>query len=238
LPDPQPSPASSEALGNNARGFVFELRESTSGLVIHARHHPQYGDVGIDWASADLRRRIGAGRKQLLARAVGLHKKPQLRILDATAGLGRDAYTLAALGAELWLAERQPLFVKLLENALLRARKDASIQAVAERMHLLPGDAREHLQNGDWDVIYIDPMYPGHERDALSKKEMQFLRELTGGDPDAAEVLKLALVRARERVVVKRPLSAPQLGERAPSFSLKGTQARFDVYLTPPSRSA
>jgi 16S rRNA (guanine1516-N2)-methyltransferase len=72
-------------------------------------------------------------------------------------------------------------------------------------------------------------MYPERGKAALAKKELQLLRELTGGDPDADELLLAA--NARRRVVVKRPLSAPALAGRAPSVALRGTQARFDIYL-------
>lgn len=208
------------------RGFVFELAEVDGRRVLYARHHPEFGPIFADWTSADLRRRVAAGRKQLLARAIGLHKRPDLVVLDATGGMGRDAFTLAALGAQVEVVERQPLIVSLLEDAHARAPRE-----VTARLQIHAGDAREHVQRRPWDAIYLDPIYPGHDRDARSKKEMQVLRELSGGDLDAGDLLASALAAKPGRVVVKRPRSAPALGERAPSFALGGTQARFDVYL-------
>jgi 16S rRNA (guanine1516-N2)-methyltransferase len=226
-----PATTISKAPGLPARGFAFELGEETGRLTLYGRHHPDYGGVAADWTTAELRRRVAAGRRQLLSRAIGLHQRHPLDVFDATAGLGRDAFTLAALGANLWLAERQPLFHKLLLDALRRALLDAVAAQSAARMRVLEGDARDHLAAVRWDVIYLDPMYPGHDRDALSGKELQFLRELTDGDPDADGLLPPALKAAKRRVVVKRPLKAPWLAAQQPSFSLKGTQARFDVYL-------
>ncbi|HZP13374.1 MAG TPA: class I SAM-dependent methyltransferase [Nevskiaceae bacterium] len=208
------------------RGFVFELTEVDGRRVLYARHHPEFGPIVADWTTADLRRRIAGGRKQLLARAIGLHKRADLVVLDTTGGMGRDAFTLAALGAQVALVERQPLVARLLEDALARAPRE-----IAARMQVHAGDAREHLQGRQWDAIYLDPIYPGHDRDARSKKEMQVLRELSGGDLDAGDLLAAAIAVKPGRVVVKRPRSAPTLGERAPSFALSGTQARFDVYL-------
>jgi 16S rRNA (guanine1516-N2)-methyltransferase len=213
------------------RGFVFELGAADGRCVLLARHHPQFGAIFADFGSADLRRRIAAGRRQLLARAIGLHKRLDLVVLDATGGMGRDAFTLAALGVEVELVERQPLVARLLEDAHARALRDASICLAAARLRIHHGDAREHLSRREWDVIYLDPIYPGHERDAASKKEMQVLRELSGGDADAGELLDLALRARPGRVVVKRPRSAPALDEREPTFAVSGTQARFDVYL-------
>ena len=216
------------------RGFVFELGEEDGRRVLYARHHPGFGPIGIDWRSADLQRRIAGGRKQLLARAIGLHKRSHLHVLDATGGMGRDAFTLAALGAEVDLVERQPLIVDLLLDAHARARNSAP--ETAGRIHIRAGDARELVAVRSWDAIYLDPVYPDHDRSAASKKEMQVLRELSGGDLDADDLLEAALRAHPGRVVVKRPRSAPALGGRAPSFALSGTQARFDIYLPAPAK--
>jgi 16S rRNA (guanine1516-N2)-methyltransferase len=75
-------------------------------------------------------------------------------------------------------------------------------------------------------------MYPDRGKTALAGKELQLLRELTGGDPDADTLL--ADANARRRIVVKRPRSAAPLAGRAPSLALTGTQARFDIYLVTP----
>jgi len=86
-------------------------------------------------------------------------------------------------------------------------------------------------------VIYLDPMYPDEGKAALPSKEMQILRDLTGGDPDADELLAPALHCARLRVVVKRPIKAEWLANAEPSMSIAGTQLRFDVYLKSAIRS-
>ena len=178
-----------------------------------------------------MRRRVAGGERQLLGKAVGLGKVPDPKVLDATAGLGRDAFVLAALGARVTLCERHPTIAALLADARLRALADPGTAAAAARTEIVCADARNLLPPADgtrFDVIYLDPMYPERNK-ALAKKELQLLRELTGGDPDADELL--ALANARRRVVVKRPKSAPALAGREPSLSLTGTQARFDVYL-------
>lgn len=50
--------------------------------------------------------RSGEGRGQALAKAAGLVSGITPDIVDATAGLGRDAFLLAALGAKITLIER------------------------------------------------------------------------------------------------------------------------------------
>jgi 16S rRNA (guanine1516-N2)-methyltransferase len=211
---------------------TFALRERDGHLELLAQHRPGYGAVHVDWTGAELRRRIAGGRKQTLARAVGLPQKPDLSLLDATAGFGRDGFTLAALGASVTLCERNPTMIALLRDAHRRALADPALQAAASRIEIVEDDAAHLLrQQRRWDVIYLDPMYPDDGKSALPGKEMQILRDLAGDDIDADALLPLALDRALRRVVVKRPSHAPWLGGREPSTSLKTTQLRFDVYL-------
>jgi 16S rRNA (guanine1516-N2)-methyltransferase len=225
------TPVENQAPGE-PRGFSFVLERSADGLQLRAEHHPEYGAIRADWTAPDVLRRIQSGRRQLLPRAIGLHKQADLTVFDATAGLGRDGFTLAALGATVTLAERQPYFIELLADARERALANSRWQAAAARTELWPGDALTALDGQrHWDVIHLDPMYPHRGKQALPQKEMQILRELTAGDPDADALLDPALRCARRRVVVKRPSHAPHLAGRAPSFQLDGTQARYDVYL-------
>jgi 16S rRNA (guanine1516-N2)-methyltransferase len=208
----------------------FELRRAGGRLELLARHHPGYGPVYADWTSTEMRRRIRGGKRQLLARAVGLHRERNLSVLDATAGLGRDAFTLAALGAHVTMVERNASVASLLTDARERALQDPATADAAARTGIVCADARKLMgPPASYDVVYLDPMYPGRGKTALAGKEMQLLRELTGGDPDAGELL--AAANARKRVVVKRPLAAPPLAGREPSLALRGTQARFDIYL-------
>lgn len=217
----------------NAQAFRFELELDAGILGLRALHHPAWGPVFADWTGPDIRRRVAAGRRQLLGRAVGLDKHPESLVLDATAGLGRDGFTLAALGARVRLVERDATVHALLEDALRRALADPAAAAAAQRLEVLHADATGQLSQG-WDVIYLDPMYPGLHKTALAKKELQVLRELTGGDPDADALLAPARRHARRRVVVKRPLKAPPLAGCEPHHRLAGSQARFDVYLPAP----
>lgn len=207
-----------------AGGFSFQLETENGRLQLRALHRPDYGPIYADWQSAEMVSRIRAGKKQLLARACGLHKRAGLSILDGTAGLGRDGYTLSQLGAEVTLCERHPQIAALL--------RDAQQRSGDTRIQLRECSTRELLQPPQqWDVIYLDPMYPEAGRRALPQKEMQIFRDLTGGDADADSLLEPAIACARSRVVVKRPRHAPPLQGRDPSLQMEGNQARFDLYL-------
>jgi 16S rRNA (guanine1516-N2)-methyltransferase len=107
-------------------------------------------------------------------------------------------------------------------------------------MHLVQADAVDWLARGPTaaDAIHLDPMYPHEDKAALPQKSMQMLRELTGGDADAVRLLEAALGADVRRVAVKRPISGSSLGARTPELQMRGTQARYDVYLTPGAPAA
>ncbi len=193
------------------------------------------GPVHLNWLDPAVRRRVQGGRRQPLARAAGLHHGSDGRILDATGGMGRDGFVLAALGARVTLCERNPVLYFLLDDARRRATADGSINPWIARLRLFRGDARECLATTQpsFDVVYLDPMYPTRNKQALARKEMRVLRALVGDDGDSSSLFAAAMAHAGRRVVVKRPAKAPPLAARAPSFSYRGKQARYDVYLTP-----
>ena len=59
------------------------------------------------------RLKYGKGRGQNLAKAVGMRANKNRTIVDATAGLGYDAFILASLGANVTLIERSEIMHKL-----------------------------------------------------------------------------------------------------------------------------
>lgn len=206
-------------------------------LELRATHQDAPGPVYVDFVAGALgfRARHGSRNKEPLARAVGLKGAAVPTVLDATAGLGRDAFVLAALGCQVSLVERSPIIAALLRDGIVRALADRDTQAIAQRMQPRVGDAvaiMEHIAERDRpDVIYLDPMYPHRSKSALVKKEMRLLRALVGEDLDAPRVLETALHVACKRVVVKRPRLAASLPGIAPSHTLLGNTTRFDIYL-------
>ncbi len=178
------------------------------------------------------RRLRGGGSNQMIARAVGLKKHPGLTVLDATAGLGQDAFILACLGCKVTLIERSPIIAALLLDGLERASQNPEVGAIVrERMQVQIGDSREILSDITPDVVYLDPMFPSSGKSSLARIEMRILRAIVGADLDAPLLLEAALQTARRRVVVKRPAKAENLGKKAPNFVVEGTRNRYDVYL-------
>jgi len=181
--------------------------------------------------------RKGEGKRQAIAKAVGLKAGvKELTVLDTTAGLGRDAFILASLGCKVLLVERSPIIGALLLDGLSRASQDKKGARVVESMEVVIQDAKKVLEAitlDDYpDVVYLDPMFPHEDKNALNKIDMRLIRQVVGDDEDADVLLPLALSKARKRVVVKRTQHAPVLAGCMPSFVVKGKSNRYDIYLT------
>ncbi|WP_120497127.1 class I SAM-dependent methyltransferase [Kiloniella sp. EL199] len=194
------------------------------------------GHLFCDFAGGAVGHRLkfGGGRGQALPKAAGFTKGRTPTVIDATAGFGRDAFLLASLGAEVVLIERSPDVHAMLEEGLERARvADPQIAAIVARMKLLFGDAKELIPDLSADVIVVDPMHPPRKTKALVKKEMRILRSYVGSDPDAEELVKVALKVAKKRVVLKWPAKGDPLPNiRKPSHQLMGKSTRYDVFMT------
>ena len=177
--------------------------------------------------------RFGGGRGQALPRAVGMKDGNTPMVVDATAGLGRDAFLLASLGAAVVLIERSPEIHGLLKDAMARG-SDAggAVAEVIARMTLLHGDARDLLPTLSPEVVLVDPMHPPRKKTALVKNEMRLIREIVGMDEDSVDLMKVALATARKRVVLKWPRRAdPMAGIGPPSHRITGKSTRYDVFM-------
>lgn len=212
----------------------FILQVNFQHLQLCKLDEPKLGAIEVDFASGAVghRRKFGGGRGQDIAKAVGLKHGFTPKVLDATAGLGRDAFVLASLGCQVTMMERMPVVAALLADGLTRAQLNNEVADIAENMSLIHASSLEQMSLADQpDVIYLDPMYPHKEKSALVKKEMRVFQSLVGADNDADGLLEPALKLAKYRVVVKRPNYAPPLADKKPSTSIKMKKNRFDVYV-------
>ena len=195
--------------------------------------------VSIDFIKGTMahRQQFGGGRGQAIAKAIGLKSGITPTVLDTTAGLAGDAFVLATLGCPITLIERSPIIFCLLENALERATLNEKFKPISQQgFNIINQDANDYIneqrskQETPPDVIYIDPMYPERKKSALVKKDMQILQRLHGQDGDAGNLLENALLFAKKRVVVKRPVHAEHLYEKKPNTCIKSKKTRYDIY--------
>ncbi|MCI5160788.1 MAG: hypothetical protein D3917_01935 [Candidatus Electrothrix sp. AX5] len=230
------------------------LRVSSQGLELVKPDDPKLsGAVRVDFTAGHAAYRRKQQKKELLVRAVGGKGGKGgalLNVIDATGGLGRDSFLLAAAGYRVSIFERQSIIAALLADGLARAAAHPETAEISQRIRLTVGDAvpaleamqeirtaegyeeAEDCEEGEGvDVVYLDPMFPERRKSALVKKELQLLQLLASPDSVPEKLLAAALEVARQRVVVKRPLKAPYLTALSPSHSLTGKTVRFDVYL-------
>ena len=169
-----------------------------------------------------------------------------LYVLDATAGLGRDAFLLAASGCNVIAIEKIKVIFFLLEEALKNiSLTEDSFSTIVKRLEFKNGDSIKYMDELSGrlpDVIYLDPMYisttsRGLKKTALTKKSIKILQDVysfqveSGGKKNNS-ILKSALSIAKRKVVVKRPPHSDFLEGIKPSSSLIGKTARFDIYPT------
>ena len=212
------------------------LHRSNAQLQLLDQDEPGIAPVCIDFLSGKTayRRKYGHAGGETIGKAVGIKKGHRPNVVDATAGLGSDAFVLATMGCRVHMIERSDVIAKLLEDGLRRAEQDEKIGTmIKEKLSLTCGDSRQELERVPFEpeVIYLDPMFPQKEKTALVKKEMRMLQNVVGQDTDADELLTVALTIATQRVVVKRPAYANFLAEITPHTSIKTKKHRFDIYL-------
>lgn len=219
--------------------YQFALSYEADALCLQTLGPKAPGPITASFLQGKVKHRqqFGGGQGQLIAKAVGLKSGIRPRVLDATAGLGRDAFVLASLGCEVTMLESAPWVAALLEHALQQANladDEPDVQQVVARMDLVKVDAKSWLQAlpeaERVDVIYLDPMYPHREKSALVKKEMRAFHELLGSAQDDTELLAAALEKARYRVVVKRPRKGERIAGEEPNLVLNGKSCRYDIY--------
>lgn len=233
-----------------ASGFKHLLTLNSGGLSLQTLE-PRAGEkrsypLLVDFLDPALQYRLHtSGKNQGLAKAVGLNKHEPMQVLDATAGLGRDAFILASMGCQLTLLEQSAPIHSLLLDGLRRAEQSDSeaMQAIIARMKL-------HRMNAlDWfaeiqagrkpkpDVIYLDPMFPPRNKSASVKKAMVLLQEVLGFAEDLDNLIAAAQGCARHRVVVKKPGSTSNRSSKnienslKPGFIVPGKSAHFEVFV-------
>lgn len=83
---------------------------------------------------------------ELLVKATKVKGRENLRVIDATAGMGEDSLLLAAGGCKVTLFEQDPVIAALLQDTIRRALEEAALHEIVMRMQLVEGDSIGHLR--------------------------------------------------------------------------------------------
>lgn len=177
--------------------------------------------------------RVTNGRLQheMLVRAAK-SDKPGRKAIDATAGMGEDAFLLAAQGYEVTLFEQNPVIAVLLKDALRRAKKHPVLKDIASRMNLVQDNSVEGMSKllDPVDVIYLDPMFPARQKSSLINKKLQLIQKLEPPCSEETDLFDAAISASPSTIIVKRPLKSEFLAGRKPSYTLNGKAIRYDCY--------
>ena len=178
--------------------------------------------------------RVTNGRLQheMLVKAASSEKEGR-KAIDATAGMGEDAFLLAAQGDEVTLYEQNPVVAALLKDAIRRAKKNQILKDIAGRMKVVEADSVESMSKllDPVDVIYLDPMFPARQKSSLINKKLQLIQKLEPPCSEETDLFDAALKVGPSRIIVKRPLKSEYLAGREPSYTLKGKAIRYDCYV-------
>lgn len=154
-------------------------------------------------------------------------------VWDLCGGWRVDALLMAHWGFEVLSLEKSPWVHLFSERALARAQivvqKELALKTICQDA-IEFFDSHALIKPDLPSIIYIDPMYPETDSKALNQIEMRFLHELSSSEDIAAELLEKSLPIALDRVIIKRPVKAPEL-ERKPNFKVEQGSTRYDIYL-------
>ena len=227
----------SEEIPSAAESFL--LLDSAGLSLVSAVNPKERIQADFIGGRSGYRLATAAHTAQPILKAIGCTKeKRYLRVLDATAGLGVDGMIMASAGCRVLLLESSAVMAAMLEDGLERVLRQPEENSelrtiVTDRVNLLQADSMDYLQNvtgREFEVIYLDPMFPGRKKASKVKKEMQLTRSITDWTDNAGELLEAALQTPVRRVVLKRPLKAPLIREDY-SMQIKGKSIRFDVFV-------
>lgn len=195
--------------------------------------HSGYGErfqLGLDFHQelSRLKRQGLNPKKDLLSRALGFKKGMESPLVwDGTMGFGKDSLHMLALGFRVTSFERQPLVYLLMAQALEAASE------LKSQWQIRSGDVIQSLLDSPSQLmaLYLDPMFESVQKKSAAKKNMEFLRQLTGEvSSSGQELVAAALKSPVSRVVVKRPLGAEPLVKK-PNQQIRGRLIRYDIYL-------
>ena len=156
-----------------------------------------------------------------------------LNIFDATAGMLADTMIFLSLGHQVIACEQSKIIYLLIRDACERAK--ASLPFL-DNLMLLNGDARDiynEKKDIDFDVIYLDPLYPKTMKASKGSGEIDLLRRIIDleGIEDAGDSIFNTFQSANcKKIILKRPIKAPLICNKI-NYQIKGKSTRFDIYI-------
>jgi 16S rRNA (guanine1516-N2)-methyltransferase len=216
---------------NSSSNIDFAIVDD--GVIIKWHESPDTLEFRHSYSEAQFLKRVRQPG-QALVKSCNNRQHSVNKLLDLTGGWGVDSFILAHHGLTVTMLEQNELVFNISAHSLNCARLISFSSAAANRIELIHTSSVDFLLGLDhtssFDCIYLDPMFPDHKSTAKPAKDMQILQHLTDNQ-NIEECFELALQKARNRVVVKRPAKSKPISDLAPDLVYKQKTIRFDVYL-------
>lgn len=211
----------------------FNLTPNHLELIALEEKSKKPSSLRVDFTTPRNLHRVKNPHKELLIQAIKVRKKLPATVVDATGGLGRDAFLLAAAGCKVDVFERNYFIGALLADGLKRAALAPQTAHICNRIKLHIQNTVEHIGelSAPPEVVYLDPMFPERDKSAKVKQNLRILRYIEGDQGEEQELFAAAWTIKPRKIVVKRPLKSAPLCEIRPTYTLKGKAVRFDVYI-------
>lgn len=210
----------------------YELKEIAGRLSVIDKHAPSQKPIYIDFNETfeKLKKSKLSIKKDPLARALGLDKNKNIKVVDGTLGFAVDTLKIIFWGATVQGYEKNFDVFRILSDAYKRLDENDTY-FLKSKLQIQNKDITEvDFSTLDFDVLYLDPMFFDAEKSAKSKKNMQWLREVIHHNENYEKTIaNLIEDKKNIRIVVKRPL------QKEPLFlpkngDIKGKLIRFDIY--------
>ncbi len=161
-----------------------------------------------------------SGKKDIFNK---LFPKKGSTLLDCTAGYARDSYILRSMGFNVTMIENSPVMSLLLNNALKKLKLSNFI--------MYHGNSYDYLNHSEknYDYIYIDFMFNKLKNNSLSSKNDETLKLVSFQELNKNRLIKLAIKKSRDRVVVKEPKHSLS-NILKPEYVIKTKLLNFNIY--------
>ena len=168
--------------------------------------------------------------ESLIKIAIGKNKA-QLKIFDATAGSLIDTIIFLKLGHKVVACEQSKILYRLLNDAILRAKKEYNF---FDNLSFINLDSALIIDSYlDSDIFYFDPMFEEVKQNIKRSGTLQKIGNVLSFEKledTSAQIFDHMLKKKYKKVIVKRPIKSNPLYEKI-NYQVKGKAIRYDIYI-------
>ena len=194
-----------------------------NGIKLINANYKEAVSISIDFLDEAINNQIKlrlSGKKDIFSKLFPIKNST---LLDCTAGYGRDSYILRSMGFNVTMIENSPIMSLLLNDALKKLK--------LLNFKMYHGNSYDYLNHYKkyYDYIYIDFMFNKLKKNSLSSKNDETLKLISFQENNKNNLIKLAIKKANNRVVVKEPKYSLS-NILKPEYTIKTKLLNFNIY--------